>query len=71
VMFGPPIAVPRDADAATLEAKRLEVETALTTLTDAADRLCGHPPVAPADPPVAPADPLAGQAEPERTGAAA
>ncbi len=54
VMFGEPIVVPRDADAAMLEAKRREVEDALNTLTAEADRHCGHLPVAPAE--LSPAD---------------
>jgi lysophospholipid acyltransferase (LPLAT)-like uncharacterized protein len=38
VLFGAPIVVPRDADEDVLEAKRRELETALTDLTAAADR---------------------------------
>lgn len=47
-LWGAPIEVPRDADSATLEAKRLEVEKAMNALTDRADAMMGHPPVAPA-----------------------
>jgi len=52
-LWGDPIEVPRDADSATLEAKRLEVEKAMNVLTDRADAMMGHPPVAPAPPVVA------------------
>jgi lysophospholipid acyltransferase (LPLAT)-like uncharacterized protein len=38
VVFGEPIAVPRGADQATIEAKRRELEAALGEATAAADR---------------------------------
>jgi lysophospholipid acyltransferase (LPLAT)-like uncharacterized protein len=41
VLFGEPIAVPRDADRDVLEAKRHEIETALREITAAADRVAG------------------------------
>lgn len=41
-LWGAPIEVPRDADAATLEETRRLVETRLNALTDEADRLCGR-----------------------------
>ena len=47
-VWGTPIDVARDADAAALEAARREVEDQLNALTDEADRLCGHAPMAPA-----------------------
>ena len=37
-LWGEPISVPADADRAQLEAKRVEVETALNKLGDEADR---------------------------------
>lgn len=48
-IWGPPIAVPRGADAAAVAAARQAVEDALNTLTAEADRLCGQEPVAPAE----------------------
>ena len=48
--FGAPIWVPRDADAATLEAHRQELENQINRLTDASDRAFGHAPILPADP---------------------
>lgn len=48
ILWGKPIPVPRDLDAAGIEAKRLEVEEALNALTAEADRLCGHAPIEPA-----------------------
>lgn len=47
ILWGEPIPVPRDAD---LEAKRAEVEAALTALTHEAERRMGHPPTPPAGP---------------------
>ena len=41
VLFGEPIAVPRDADRDVLEAKRRELEAALRGITAAADRAAG------------------------------
>lgn len=46
-VWGQPITVARDADDATMEAKRLEVERAMTALADQADALVGQPPVPP------------------------
>ena len=48
IIYGEPIAVPRDADRETLERCRLELETQLNALTAEADRHCGHRPVEPA-----------------------
>lgn len=50
ILWGKPMAVPRDLDAAGLEAKRLEVEAALIALSIEADRLCGQEPVEPGPP---------------------
>jgi lysophospholipid acyltransferase (LPLAT)-like uncharacterized protein len=47
-MVGEPIHVPRNADAATVDAARRAVEEQLNQLTLEADRLCGRPPVEPA-----------------------
>jgi lysophospholipid acyltransferase (LPLAT)-like uncharacterized protein len=55
-LWGNPIEVPRDADAAMLEAKRVEVEDAMNTLADRADAMMGQPRVEP-DPPLAAAGP--------------
>jgi lysophospholipid acyltransferase (LPLAT)-like uncharacterized protein len=41
-MWGAPISVPADANPAQLEAKRVEVETALNKLGDEADRAVGE-----------------------------
>ena len=49
VIWGEPISVPEAADAAALEAARLDVETALNRLTAEADALCGHPAMVPGD----------------------
>jgi len=49
-VLGRPIAMPREADEATLEALRLEVESALTEATREADRLCGRETPDPAPP---------------------
>lgn len=46
-VWGQPITVARDADDATMEAKRLEVERALTEAADRADALVGQEPVPP------------------------
>lgn len=64
-VWGRPIEVPRDADAATLEALRLEVETRMNALTLAADSRMGHAPIDPAD---WPAPPAAAPAAPDRAG---
>jgi len=48
VVWGEPIAVPRDADTATLEALRQQVEKSLNAITEEADGLVGRPPVEPA-----------------------
>ncbi len=47
IVWGQPIAVPKDAD---LEAARLEVEAAMNALAHAAEAAAGHPPTAPAPP---------------------
>ncbi|OFX07332.1 MAG: hypothetical protein A2516_01705 [Alphaproteobacteria bacterium RIFOXYD12_FULL_60_8] len=47
-VWGPPIYIARDEDE---EAARLRVEAALTEVTSAADRLCGHDPISPGDTP--------------------
>lgn len=57
-LWGEPIPVPRDADAAALERARLAVERSLNALTDEADRLCGREPIEP-DPPAETAEPAA------------
>lgn len=44
MVMGEPIYVPRDADDALIETLRLEVETALNTITEQADKLAGSPP---------------------------
>ncbi|MDH5556578.1 MAG: lysophospholipid acyltransferase family protein [Alphaproteobacteria bacterium] len=46
-LWGDPIEVPRDADAAMLEAKRLELEDAMNSLADRADAMMGHPGIEP------------------------
>lgn len=51
VVYGPPIRVPADADAAAVEAARRAVEDALNAVTAEADRRMGHAPVAPAPEP--------------------
>ena len=55
-LWGNPIEVPRNADHAMLEAKRLEVEDAMNALADRADAMMGQPRVEP-DPPLAAAGP--------------
>lgn len=45
--WGAPIYVPRDADPALMEAKRLELETTLNTLTDELDEMMGRTKVEP------------------------
>lgn len=49
-LWGDPIEVSRDANAAMLEAKRLEVEETMNALADRADAMMGQPRVEP-DPP--------------------
>jgi lysophospholipid acyltransferase (LPLAT)-like uncharacterized protein len=54
IIWGEPIELPLDADAAALERVRVAVEDSLNRLTDEADRTCGVAPVtpdAPAEPP--------------------
>ena len=51
-LWGAPITVPPDADAATMEAARCTLEARLNALTREADRLCGHAPPEPAAPPL-------------------
>lgn len=48
VLWGEPMAVPRDADPQELEALRLMLEARLTALTAEADRLMGVSPIEPA-----------------------
>jgi hypothetical protein len=48
IVWGDPIDVARDADAAALGAARLRVENALNAITAEADRLTGRVPVEPA-----------------------
>jgi len=50
-LWGRPISVPREADAAALEGARLALEEALNRLTAEADRRLGQRPVAPASAP--------------------
>ncbi len=50
-LWGTPIEVPRDADADTLEAKRLALETAMNGLTERADAMMGQAAIEP-DPPL-------------------
>lgn len=47
-MWGEPIEVPVDADAAALEAARSAIEARLNQMTREADRMCGRQPVEPA-----------------------
>jgi lysophospholipid acyltransferase (LPLAT)-like uncharacterized protein len=47
-VWGEPIAIPRDADRDTCAAAQLQIEAAITAVTDTADRLTGHAPVEPA-----------------------
>lgn len=53
ILWGEPIAVPRDAD---LEAKRAEVEAAMVALAQDAEARMGQPPTPPAGPDEAPRD---------------
>ena len=55
-VWGPPIEVARDADAAVLEAVRLRLEHELTAITDTADRLTGQATIEPAPAPAAAAE---------------
>ena len=50
-VWGEPIDVPPDADAAEMERLRQLLEDRLTALSDEADRLCGRAPIAPAPAP--------------------
>ena len=57
IHFGPPLHVPRDADAATLERCRQTIEDSLNELTNAAERALGQEEIqaaAPQDPPETP-----------------
>jgi lysophospholipid acyltransferase (LPLAT)-like uncharacterized protein len=47
LLWGEPLSVPRDADAALRETLRLELERRMNALTAEADRLAGHAPVEP------------------------
>lgn len=51
IVWGEPIALPRDADAAALAAARQRIEDAITAVTEEADRLTARAPVAPAPAP--------------------
>ncbi len=51
MVWGNPIAVPRDADDAALEALRRQVEDELTRVTAQADEMVGAVPIAPAEAP--------------------
>lgn len=48
IIWGEPIRVPRDADAAALERLRLKLEDDLNAITQEADRRLGVPPITPA-----------------------
>jgi len=48
IVWGPPISVPRDANEAACEQARIDIETALNTVTNRADELTGREPVMPA-----------------------
>lgn len=63
-VFGEPVTVPRDADAARLEACRQALEARLNEITARADRLCGQPQIDPAEAPPAPAAAAAPMAAP-------
>jgi len=47
-LWGEPITVPRDADAAAMEAVRIRTEAAMTALTARADAMFGQAPIEPA-----------------------
>lgn len=49
LLFGEPIAVPAEARLGELESARRRLEEELIRLTEEADRLCGRPPVRPAE----------------------
>ena len=49
VLYGPPIDVPRDADADALDAARQQLEASLNDRTAECDRLTGRDPVTPAE----------------------
>ena len=51
ILYGEPIAVPKDADRAAMEACRATLEESLNALTAEADRACGLEPVEPAPAP--------------------
>jgi lysophospholipid acyltransferase (LPLAT)-like uncharacterized protein len=55
IVVGEPIAVPADADPATLERSRIAIEEAITRVTREADRLCGRTTPEPAAAPGGPA----------------
>lgn len=52
-VWGEPVEIARDADAAAVEAARQTIEDRLNAITAEADRLCGHAPVEPAPLPAA------------------
>lgn len=47
ILWGAPVAVARDADEAAREAARAALEAELNRITERADTVCGHTPVAP------------------------
>jgi hypothetical protein len=49
IRYGRPVEVPRDADAATLEARRQQLEDEMNRLTRELDQAFGHAPVPPAE----------------------
>lgn len=59
LVWGDPIYVPADADAAALEAARAALETEMLRITDEADRLAGAPRIEPDHAPVANPAPVA------------
>lgn len=49
-IYGKEIFVPKEADDATLEQARMELENSLNAITVECDRMTGHSPIEPADP---------------------
>ncbi len=45
LVWGEPIIVPHTAKKGALETSRLEIEQAMTSICDTADKLCGHAPI--------------------------
>lgn len=48
-LWGEPLQIPRDAEAATLAAASVELEARMNAMVASADRACGREPVVPAD----------------------